>query len=218
MIVAHGGVHPPQTLLDKITPLVVQNLREPRRNAAEPTRIPAMKFTTNWKVFLSPLGAAFSALCFFLPWVKVTCTGVRRTLTGAQLGGVPWLAFAAALIIIAAFFVCKKQRKLHWARPVILLGSAMGLVALILKYFEDSPRILGILHPSKLGLAIQFGLVGTPVGLLIALLGVVFLKPMRAPDREVKTVALPRLTACPSRPPLTEESARARARERTPDA
>ena len=104
-----------------------------------------MKFTTNWKVFLSPLGAAFSALCFFLPWVKVTCTGVRRTLTGAQLGGVLWLAFTAALIIIAAFFVCKKQRKLHWARPVILLGSAMGLVALILKYFEDSPRILGIL-------------------------------------------------------------------------
>ena len=54
------------------------------------------------KLFISPAGALLVLICFFLPWIKVTCVGADIDYSAAdgELGGILWVGFVAAIGII----------------------------------------------------------------------------------------------------------------------
>jgi hypothetical protein len=137
------------------------------------------------KGFLTPAGAAFAAICFFLPWVEFSCDGrTRISISGADMArndGIFWLVLGAALVILTSFFYFRSQKQLIQARPIVILSSVVGLGVLLFKFidFSKGTQILGqTIKPADLGLSIQFGGVGTLLGLVLAMVGSAFLEPV----------------------------------------
>lgn len=132
------------------------------------------------KLFLSPGGAVVALICFFLPWVKFSCTkGMEETASGADLGGVFWLVFVAAILILLAFLYFKSTGAVERAKPIVLLSGIGALAVVLFKYLRfaaGTKTEFGTIRPEDIGLTIQFGFVGTIFGLLIALVGTPFLK------------------------------------------
>ena len=135
--------------------------------------------------FLTPTGAAFAVICFFLPWVEVSCDRrTRISISGADMArndGIFWLVLGAALVILASFFYFRSQKQLIQARPIVIFSSLVGLGVLLFKFFDFSKgtQILGrTIRPEDLGLSIQFGGVGTLLGFVLALIGCAFLEPV----------------------------------------
>ncbi len=140
------------------------------------------------KRFLSPSGAGIVAVCFFLPWVKFSCSGTTSYASGAKLGGGFWLVFAAAVIIIGAFFYFKSINQIQKSKPIILLSSIIGLCVIIYKYISFASGTdtgFGRITPDEVGLEIQFGGVLTLIGLIISLIGTSFLTPENR-DTDIK--------------------------------
>jgi hypothetical protein len=130
-------------------------------------------------IFLTPFGAAVVVICFFLPWVEFSCVGVRRTMSGAQLGGVFWLVSIAAAVALGAFVYCFSRGQARRSWPVAALTSLAALALIVYKYLslwrgEETPY--GTITPEDVGLTIQPGAVGTVLGLLLVLVGVPFLR------------------------------------------
>ncbi len=115
--------------------------------------------------FISPGGAGVAAVCFFLPWVKAC----GQTASGADLGGIFWVVFLAAIAIIGAFFYFGSRNEVTKSKRVAVFGSLAGVGILIWKYFEAR---------RELGGAIDFevGAIGTILGFAAAFLGAVFVK------------------------------------------
>jgi len=158
--------------------------------------------------FISPAGAAIAVLCFFLPWVEVSCNsfGGRElhSVSGADMGGILWIAFVAAIAIIVAVLVYRAQNQLQKAQPIVILCAITAFVVMLIQYIRFSNETsgqqtpFGRVRPEDLGISfsIQIGGIGTLLGFAVALIGSAFLKP--APltlddDRPVKDMP-------PSRP------------------
>jgi len=138
--------------------------------------------------FLTPAGAAFALICFFLPWVEFSCDGKTRTsFSGvdiARYDGIFWLVLVAAIVILMAFFYFRNQKQLIHARPIVALSSVAGLGVLIFKVinFFKGTQVLGqTIRPEDVGLSIQFGVIGTLIGFVLALIGTAFLEPVSDP-------------------------------------
>ncbi len=125
-------------------------------------------------IYFTPAGAAMAIVCFFLPWARVSCApGVRKSLSGAQLGGPFWLVFAAAVIVLAAFLLFHARRRLEWARPIILLASLAALAVIVIKsieYAHGRPTPVGSIKPDP-GLQTKLGGAGTLIGFALAIAG-----------------------------------------------
>ncbi|MGB8658188.1 MAG: zinc ribbon domain-containing protein [Candidatus Zixiibacteriota bacterium] len=133
----------------------------------------------NKSVFLSPAGAVIALICFFLPWVKFSCSGIEQTVSGSQIGGELWIIFAASVIILVVFYLFRNQKQLDKACPVVILSSLAGLAVLLFKFLKfatPQKTEFGTITLKDIGLSIQFGAVGTVIGLLMALIGSGFLK------------------------------------------
>ncbi len=93
------------------------------------------------KISLS--AALFGALCFFLPWVEVSCMGVRKTASGLQLASdanLPevWLvllAMLAAVGIVVLQIMSRKERN-PLGKLLSLLTIGAGLLPLLICIFE----------------------------------------------------------------------------------
>ena len=126
------------------------------------------------RALISPAGAVLAALCFFLPWGRFSCAGISRTMTGAQIGGVFWIAFAAALaipLVIGASFLF---RRLAWARLAVAGLALLGLAILLveqLRFSHGQGTGFGHVRASDVGVQLRLGGAGTLLGLLIALAG-----------------------------------------------
>ena len=133
----------------------------------------------NKSVFLSPAGALIALICFFLPWVKISCSGIEQTASGSQIGGELWIVFAAAVVILGAFYLFRNLKQLDKARPVVILSSLSGLAVLLFKFLKfatPQETEFGTITLKDIGSSIQFGAVGTVIGLIMALIGSSFLK------------------------------------------
>jgi TRAP-type uncharacterized transport system fused permease subunit len=133
----------------------------------------------NKNVFLTPAGAVIALICFFLPWVKFSCSGIEQTVSGFQIGGELWIVFAAAFIILFVFYFFRNQKQLNKARPVVILSAVVGLAVLLFKFLKfatPQKTEFGTMTPKDMGLSIQFGAIGTVIGLILALIGSSFLK------------------------------------------
>ena len=136
------------------------------------------------KLFLSPAGASIALICFFLPWVRVSCAGdlgkegvlATYSASDSQLGGILWIAFLAAIVVVLAFSFFLAQKKVERARLIVAISALIGLVAIILRYFQainDTYDFYGLLlkYDDVKGLIrvnILYGAWGTWAGLIIA--------------------------------------------------
>ena len=116
------------------------------------------------KIYLSPVGGALAAICFFLPWVKVECAPSASS--GADIGGIVWLVLIAALVIIGSFFFYKNQNQLEQSKKIIRLSSWSAFAVLIIRYITFASSDYG-----KMGFTLQFGVFGTIIGFIGALVG-----------------------------------------------
>ena len=92
--------------------------------------------------------AAFVAVCFFLPWVQVSCGGLHDSESGLGLArhGTPMLWLVPLLMVIV--FALGLGR--DWHRRILSFGLASlsgGVTAAILIYRQrvDSTAVLGLL-------------------------------------------------------------------------
>jgi uncharacterized membrane protein len=131
------------------------------------------------KAFLTPAGAIIALICFFLPWVKVSCAGRIRNVSGAEVGGIFWLVFVAALAIIVAFFYFRSKKQLEKSMPIAILGSIVALAIMFIRYSSLScgqKSVLAKAGSKVIDCTIQVGAIGTIIGFILAIAGSVFLK------------------------------------------
>jgi Co/Zn/Cd efflux system component len=125
------------------------------------------------------VGAILAAICFFLPWVKFSCSGIEKTASGSELGGILWLVLLAALVVVGAFFFFRNQGQIQKSKPIILVSSIVALAVMIVRYIifmSGEKTQFGTIRPQDIGLSFQFGAIGTLIGFIVALFGTTFLK------------------------------------------
>jgi uncharacterized membrane protein (DUF485 family) len=133
----------------------------------------------NKKLFLTPAGALIVLICFFLPWVKVSCAGRVKNVSGAEIGGIFWLVLVSALAIIVAFFYFRSQKQLEKSRPVAILSSIVALAVIFIKYTSlawEQKSVVAKAGSKVIDCTIQLGAVGTVIGFILAITGLFFLK------------------------------------------
>jgi hypothetical protein len=120
------------------------------------------------KFFLTPAGAMVILICFFLPWVKVSCGRTVKSFSGSQIGGIVWLVFVAALAIIAAFFYFRNRKQIEKSKPVAIFGSIVAFGVIFIKYagLAWGQKNLLVKAGSKvINCTIQIGGIGTIIAL-----------------------------------------------------
>ena len=131
-------------------------------------------------------GAALALLCFFLPWILVSCgsqttrisgwglaagTSIRIGYTAQPIDGSPILflvLFAAIGAVALAYFAYKRGRlnKIVDGFGLIAIGVAPLLILLLqFEGYDDSTSQMGII------IELQFGLWGTIIGYLAVIVG-----------------------------------------------
>jgi hypothetical protein len=131
------------------------------------------------KVFLTPAGAIIALICFFLPWVKVSCAKTLKSVSGAEVGGIFWLVFVAALSIILAFFYFRSKKQIGRSKVVAIFGSTGALVVIFIKYVSlvwGQKNLLIKAGSKVIDCTIQVGAIGTIIGFILAIIGSGFLK------------------------------------------
>jgi hypothetical protein len=131
--------------------------------------------------FISPAGAGIALICFFLPWVKLDCgNGMVKNFSGANIGGVLWIVFLAALASLILFFVFYSSKKLHIAKLYIIISSALGLLTMVMKYitFKNSSGSISDLgiKPQDIGISIQAGSIMSALGFVLSIVGALLFK------------------------------------------
>jgi len=127
--------------------------------------------------FLSPTSAVLVIFCFFLPWIKISCSrNDVRYISGAQLGDILWLVLVAAVIIFASFFYFRSLGNVERARPIIIISALTGLFVILYKYIQLFGNTKSGISAKDLGLTIQPGAIGTMIGLLLSFVGALTLK------------------------------------------
>jgi hypothetical protein len=143
------------------------------------------------KILLTPAGAGIALVCFFLPWVEFSCGEMRKSMSGAEIGGIFWVVFGAAALCLLAFYYFRNSDEVERARPIVILGSLVALGILIYKYFDfksgAQDGLQGLSQLSQMpnfqsspgeqmnipdiGFNIKYGGIGTIVGFVLTLLG-----------------------------------------------
>ena len=128
--------------------------------------------------FLSPAGAGLVLICFFLPWVRVSCGGKEMIISGHNLGGAFWIVLGASAFSLFSFFYFQKRRKIKNASPFLLAGTLTALGIILYKYISivRDPKIPFYIPASAINVDIKFGAIGTILGLLMVGAGSMLLR------------------------------------------
>ena len=118
--------------------------------------------------FLTPAGAGIVLICFFLPWVNYSCGGEVKKYSGADIGGITWAVFIAAIIILAAHFLLASAKKNNLSLPVVLISAFTGLGVMLFKYLKFADAEEGPVGAIQ---SIQFGLILTIIGFILVIIG-----------------------------------------------
>jgi hypothetical protein len=162
----------------------------------------------NRGIWLTPAGAGIALICFFLPWVEFSCGSVKVTISGAEIGGVMWVVFVAALLSLLAFYYFKNYDELDRAKPVVILSALVAIAIIVYRYFNyksginccqggaeqlaNIPVFKEFLGEKadipEFGFSFQFGAYGTIIGFLISLAGSHFLDRQEIDEKPPKAV------------------------------
>jgi hypothetical protein len=125
--------------------------------------------------FLTPAGAGISLICFFLPWVKVSCATITVEASGARIGGIFWLVFAVALLILISFFYFHFQKQPLTAKLIALFGSALSILVILYKFISSFSGDSADIKFSDFNSVICPGAFGEFIGFILVLLGAIFI-------------------------------------------
>ena len=142
---------------------------------------------TRWTQFITPLGGIVALICFFLPWVKIGGRRISGTFSGlmcAHSRPLVAIAFVACLLIICSSFYMVIRRTPWKSRMLILINSIIGLAGLwseYLTYVKLTETFIGMAE--KIQLTLRFGVWGTVIGLVVAVVGVFLTKTEKTEER-----------------------------------
>ena len=124
-----------------------------------------------FSIFLTPAGAGIAIICFFLPWVRVSCGTITVEASGARIGGVLWLVLTAAVIILAAFIYLylRRQRQLFRLKLISLISSATAIIIMLYKFISAFAGGGGIIKLSDIWPVIRIGAIGEFLGFVLAI-------------------------------------------------
>lgn len=137
------------------------------------------EYKENKRIFLTPAGAMVVLICFFLPWVKVSCGRIVRTFSGPAIGGIFWLVLIAALVIIVAFFYFRSKKQIQKSKYIVIFSSIVALVAIFIKYISlvcGQKNVLIKAGTKAIQFTILVGAMGTIIGFIVVVIGSFFLK------------------------------------------
>ncbi|MDZ7265518.1 MAG: hypothetical protein ONB16_13130, partial [candidate division KSB1 bacterium] len=78
--------------------------------------------------WLSPTGAVIILVCFFLPWLEVSCSGkkiIGSGLTFAQKAAPLWLIPAFAILVLLLFLWYWKGLSITWFKVLLMTLAAL---------------------------------------------------------------------------------------------
>jgi hypothetical protein len=162
----------------------------------------------NRGIWLTPAGAGIALICFFLPWIEFSCGAMKGTISGAEMGGVMWVVFVAALLSLLAFYYFRNYDELDRAKPVVVLSALVAIAIMVYKYFNyksgagccqggvdqlsNIPAMKSLLGENanipEFGYNIKFGAYGTAAGFLLSLIGGHFLDRQQVSNKPTKAV------------------------------
>lgn len=128
----------------------------------------------NKRHFLTPAGGLLIAVCFFLPWIKMSCMGTA-TYSGAQIGGIYWTLFAAGLGIVGSFFYLRRIKRFHLMPTIVSAISIVSTAVIVygILMVAGGKRILLVrIGPDDVNLRLQIGAYGTLIGYVLAWAGI----------------------------------------------
>jgi hypothetical protein len=128
----------------------------------------------NHLIFLTPAGAAIAAICFFLPWIQISCLGTSAY-SGMDFGSIYWIVLVMSVVIFSAFFLLRKLRRLDLLKVVTIAATVVvsGVILYGCITMSSGKRILFFrLGPDDVHLKLHVGGYGTLFGYLVAILGV----------------------------------------------
>ncbi len=136
---------------------------------------------------LSPAGAGIVIICFFLPWLRVSCGTKKMLLRGSDMGGALYIVLGAAVLMLLAFVILKYLGKAHKSRYVFLGASFLAIGTIAYKYITVAlnPDIPFYIPGKMIGFELKLGAFGTILGLFLAGLGaLLFRHPEKAKSLE----------------------------------
>lgn len=125
-------------------------------------------------LFLTPAGAALIAVCFFLPWIKISCMGTA-SYSGFDCGGVYWVLFIAGIEMFAAYFLLRRLKRINLLPTIVSASSVVSAAVIIygVLTMASGKRILLIrVGPDDVNLRLQIGAYGTLLGYSMAWAGI----------------------------------------------
>jgi hypothetical protein len=138
---------------------------------------------------LSPAGAGIVLICFFLPWLRVSCGTKKMLLRGSDMGGALYIVLIAAILMLIAFAFFGFLGKAHKCRHVFLWASLVASGTIAYKYITVAlnPDIPFYIPGKMIGFELKIGAFGTILGLLLAGLGALLLGRSQGEESPKKT-------------------------------
>lgn len=127
-------------------------------------------------------------MSFFLPWIRISCLG-KSSYAGYQFGGIFWIVFAMAALILIAYLALKQVNRLALLRSVVVCCVTIAAAVVVYGCFSvagGKKILLFRLGPDDVHLRLHIGAYGTIVGFLLALYGSVPVKLRRLRRRSNK--------------------------------
>ncbi len=126
------------------------------------------------RLFLTPAGAALIAICFFLPWIKMSCMGTA-TYSGVDCGGVYWVLFGAGIAMFGSYFLLRHFKRLDLLPTIVSVSSVVSAAVIIygvLSIAGGKRILLFRVGPDDVNLRLQIGAYGTLLGYLLTWAGI----------------------------------------------
>ena len=158
-----------------LQPCVVSvDLQEIRRWYEDSKNSIGMNTMKNIKNLISPAGAAFTLLCFILPWYSASALWASQSILGIQSGPFGWLVAFAAMGIITLVLIFVKAAQPTLARIFAIAGAGSAMVLMLIQALVSS----GSYGLASVSMAV--GWYGSFLGLIIALAGAFFIEKIQA--------------------------------------
>ena len=134
-----------------------------------------LKELKKYSPFLTPAGAGIAIICFFLPWVKVSCGTITVEASGARIGGIFWLVFAIAILIIISFFYFRSRKDHAIGKLIAIYGSVLSMLVILYKFITTFSGGSVDINMSDFGSVIRPGAFGEFFGFIMALAGSIYM-------------------------------------------
>ncbi len=124
-------------------------------------------------VWLSPTGAIIILVCFFLPWLEVSCSGkkiIGSGLTFALKAAPLWLIPAFAILVLLLFIWYWKGLSLTWFKIFLMSLALLGILMLVFTYISIEQKLSAFVVKRITSHQIKGGLIGTWIGFVLVIL------------------------------------------------